>query len=137
VFPITVPPADIPTLASYFVTQLGAAVGKRITEIEKSTIDRLMKYTWPGNIRELRNVLERAVILSPGPALRLDDSELRPALDGSGVVSLTLEDVERGHIQDVLRRAEGRIAGQGGAAAILGVPPSTLRSRMAKLGIKA
>jgi PAS domain S-box-containing protein len=142
VFPLSVPPlrervSDIPVLVSYFATQLAAAVGKKIDEIEAATMERLTEYAWPGNIRELRNVLERAVILSDGRTLRVDAGELRAtpgAPAAAGVLSLA--DMERQHITAVLRQTGGAIAGPGGAARILGVPPSTLRSRMERLGIK-
>lgn len=141
VFPVPVPPlreraTDIPMLASYFVTQLSAAMGKSVETIEPESVERLTRYAWPGNIRELRNVLERAVILCDGRTLRVGERDLvaGPSRDARG--SLSLADAEREHIRSVLGQTGGRIAGPGGAASILGVPPSTLRSRMAKLGIK-
>ena len=143
VFPIAVPPlrdrrADIPVLASYFVTQIAASVGKRIDQIHAGTMERLSRYRWPGNIRELRNVLERAVILSEGGLLRLEDTELGgPATGSVARTSMSLEDVERDHITSVLKQTGGVIGGPTGAAKILGVPPSTLRSAMSRLGIKA
>lgn len=143
VFPLQVPPlrercADIPLLVSFFITQLAATVGKRIDGIEPATMDRLTRYAWPGNIRELRNVLERAVILSTDSTLRIDASELRSAASGPEPVSeaLSLDALERRHILAVLKQTDGAIAGPKGAARILGLPPSTLRSRMARLGIK-
>jgi PAS domain S-box-containing protein len=150
VFPISVPAlreraSDIPILASYFVTQLSGAVGKRIDEIDAATMERLVSYGWPGNIRELRNVLERAVILADGRILRIEDRELRAGGAGAaagaeaGVASkaLSLAAMERAHIAAVLKQTNGAIAGPAGAARILGIPPSTLRSRMARLGITA
>jgi formate hydrogenlyase transcriptional activator len=148
VFPIPVPPlrdraADIPLLASYFVTQIAAAVGKRIDQIDPDSLDRFTRYSWPGNIRELRNILERAVILSPGSTLIVEPSALRAgragalAAVGPAASARSLEDVERDHILATLAQTNGAIAGPAGAAAILGLPPSTLRSRMAKLGIGA
>jgi formate hydrogenlyase transcriptional activator len=144
VFPIAMPPlrerlADIPVLASYFVTQLAATLGKRIDEIDPAAMDRLIHYAWPGNIRELRNVLERAVILNEGPVLRLGESDLATAgpTPGSPASSASLADVERAHIRSVLLQTGGVIGGKSGAAKILGVPSSTLRSTMARLGIKA
>ncbi|HVU64918.1 MAG TPA: sigma 54-interacting transcriptional regulator, partial [Phycisphaerales bacterium] len=143
VFPIQVPPlreraADIPLLASFFVTQLSSSIGKKIDGIDPATLQRLVAYPWPGNIRELRNVLERAIIVSTDSTLRIDASELRSAaapVDASaGAVSL--EEMERRHILDVLRQTDGAIAGPKGAAKVLGLPPSTLRSRMQRLGIK-
>ena len=142
VFPIPVPPLrnrgeDIPLLATYFVTQLATTLGKRFEEIEATAMRRLQQYTWPGNIRELRNVLERAMILSEGPTLRISEAELPHPTDASPTpVTLTLEDVERTHILRILKQTDGVIAGDNGAAKLLGVPPSTLRSTMARLGIK-
>ncbi len=142
VFPVAVPPlreriTDIPILTTYFVTQLAAAVGKRIDEIDAGTMERLTRYGWPGNIRELRNVLERAVILSDGRTLQVDDRELRSHAGRAATASVSLADMEREHIASVLKQTGGAIAGPEGAAAILGLPPSTLRSRMERLGIKA
>lgn len=141
VFPILVPPlrdrvTDIPLLATYFVTQIAAAIGKRFEEIDPDAMQRLQRYAWPGNIRELRNVLERAVILGEGPILRIGEAELRVGPFQQPAPALTLEDVEREHILRVLKQTDGVIAGDGGAAKLLGVPPSTLRSTMARLGIK-
>lgn len=143
VFPVQVPPlrervADIPLLASFFVTQLAGAVGKRIDGVEPATMERLIRYAWPGNIRELRNVLERAVILSTDNTLRVDPGELRaPArAEPAPAPALSLEEVERRHILAVLEQTGGAIAGPKGAAKLLGVPPSTLRSRMERLRIK-
>lgn len=142
VFPIHVPPlrdriSDIPILATYFVTQLAGTLGKRIESIDDATRNRLTQYHWPGNIRELRNVLERAVILTEGTTLRIRDGELRGHAAPERAGSATLADVERQHILSVLKQTGGVIAGNNGAARILGVPPSTLRSSMARLGIKA
>lgn len=146
VFPIKVPPLrdrvnDIPMLAACFITQLAETIGKRFDQIDPSTIERLMRYAWPGNIRELRNVLERAAILCDGPVLRVSEMDLRSldtrAGDTPGPGSLTLEDAERRHIEAVLKQTGGIIAGAAGAAKLLGLPPSTLRSTMARLGIKA
>ncbi len=143
VFPLAVPPlreraGDIPILAQHFVQEIAASLGRRIDGIERATLERLSQYRWPGNIRELRNVLERAVILSDTPMLSLDRGELAAA-EPSGPAPTTvmsLADAERAHIEAVLAQTGGAIAGPGGAAKILGVPPSTLRSRMEKLGIR-
>lgn len=144
VFPLQVPPlrersVDIPILVSFFITQLAGAVGKRIDGIEPATMDRLTRYAWPGNIRELRNVLERAVILSTDSTLRIDASELRSAAHQTLPLTevLSLDELERRHILAVLEQTGGAVAGPKGAAKILGVPPSTLRSRMDRLGIKS
>lgn len=146
VFPISVPPLreraeDIPLLASYFVTQLGPTLGKKFEAIDGKTMERLCRYAWPGNIRELRNTLERAMILGEGTSLRVGESDLLGAASGAGQGSgqglLTLEDMEREHIRAALRQAGGAIAGPNGAAKLLDIPPSTLRSRMERLGLKA
>jgi len=103
-------------------------------------MSKLMGYSWPGNVRELENVIERAVILTTGNVLAFDATWLVP--EGEGGVDLdavhegTLEEVERRHILQVLDKVEWRIAGRGGAAERLGLKPSTLRSRMEKLGVK-
>lgn len=140
VFPIQVPSlrdraADVPMLASFFVTQLSAAIGKKIDRIDPRTLDRLTRYHWPGNIRELRNVLERAVILTAGGELQLEGVDLPAGATVAEPIARTLEDMEKAHILAVLKQTDGAIAGPNGAAIILGLPPSTLRSRMAKLGI--
>ena len=149
VYPITVPPLrdrveDIPALVTHFVRRLSEATGRPISEIPQSVIRALEAYPWPGNIRELENVLERAVILSEGPRLVLPDRYLGakgstpaqiepPSVPGRYA---TLEAVERDHISAVLRSTGGKVAGQSGAATILELHPNTLRSRMKKLGIQ-
>ncbi|MCK6476785.1 MAG: sigma-54 dependent transcriptional regulator, partial [Phycisphaerales bacterium] len=156
VFPLRIPPlrdrvSDIPLLTTYFVTQLASTLGKHFDGINQNSMDRLIAYAWPGNIRELRNLLERAVILSPGPMLNVELGEADrqslqtrqgapevAASENSGQPEVpTLEDMERRHILDVLRQTNGAIAGPKGAAKLLGLPPSTLRSRMERLGIDA
>jgi len=96
----------------------------------------LTRYDWPGNIRELQNVIERAIVLSQGPNLDIDDSFLRPTEVMSSSILNNLEEVERTHILHVLEKTRWVIHGKQGAAEILGINPSTLRSRMLKLGIK-
>ena len=154
VLPVTLPPlrerrADIPLLASFFVDRFSRQFGKDITGISQDTIDALSRYSWPGNIRELQNVIERAVVLCAGSVLRLG-SDLLPlaAEDGeqqslSESASITaenspgsLENVERSHILQVLQETRGVIEGPRGAARILDLHPNTLRSRMKKLGIE-
>jgi transcriptional regulator with GAF, ATPase, and Fis domain len=138
VFPITVPPLrerveDIPMLVWAFVTEFCEKMGKRVDKIAKSDMEALQRYSWPGNIRELRNVIEHAVIVSSGDALEVK----LPQNSDKGINwARTLEEVERRHIMDVLRHTGGRIKGEGGAARVLGMIPSTLTSRMKKLGIR-
>jgi len=138
VFPIVVPPLrdrpeDIPVLAWSFVKEFEKALGKRIESISKEQILALQRYAWPGNIRELRNVIERAVIVSKGPRLVVEPPRARL---GTTRQSLRLADVDRDHIKYVLERTGWRVRGDGGAAALLGLKPSTLEGRMAKLGIR-
>ena len=143
VFPIPLPPLrerkeDIQLLVQYFVNKHMLPMGKRIEKIGHETMRQLMDYPWPGNIRELENVIERAVILSNGPTLEIGD-ELAASLnlmDQGETESLTLEEVERAHIVTVLENTRGVIEGPKGAAGILNLHPNTLRGRMKKLGIK-
>jgi transcriptional regulator with GAF, ATPase, and Fis domain len=136
-FPIHLPPLrdrreDIPLLVWSIIERRQAALGHRIDTVPKRVMDALMRYGWPGNVRELQNVIERALILSPGSALKLEEplaAPTRPTPD-------RLDDVEREHILRVLERCSWRINGTGNAAAVLGLEPSTLRSRMQKLGIR-
>jgi transcriptional regulator with GAF, ATPase, and Fis domain len=139
VFPITVPPLrqrteDIPLLAHAFVERYSKKLGKQITSIQKETMKALQNYPWPGNVRELENVIERAAILCPGPALQLADKLEISCLPFSSTVK-TLEETERNQILKTLSETRWRIEGKEGAAAILGLHPSTLRARMHKLGI--
>ncbi len=143
VFPITLPALrdraeDIPLLARYLVEKYASRVGNRIVAVSPATMRRVVAYRWPGNIRELQNVLERAVILATGPTLELDiDAELPigPAAPADDASTGSLEAVERRHILTVLKQAHWVIDGSRGAAAILGLHPNTLRSRLKKLGI--
>jgi PAS domain S-box-containing protein len=154
VLPITVPPlrkrkSDIPLLTTFFVERFARQFGKQISGVAQDTMQLLSRYDWPGNIRELQNVIERAVVLSKGPVLRLG-SDLLPTRNGAPaeeeVVSLsnadsvesahsTLEQVEKRHILNILEEASWVIEGDRGAAKILDLHPNTLRSRMKKLGI--
>jgi len=138
VFPIRVPALrerveDIPLLVWHFVDEFSKAFGKRIETIAKSNIDALQRYTWPGNIRELRNVVERAMITAAGPRLTIPVPETSSAASGR---SIRLIDVERTHIRRVLESTRWRIRGVGGAAEQLGLKPTTLETRLAKLGLK-
>jgi transcriptional regulator with GAF, ATPase, and Fis domain len=141
VFPLTVPPLrdrreDIPLLVSHFVQAFSAAKGKAVDQIPTAVIDRLVAYSWPGNVRELQNVIERAVITASGSTLKLVDPLAGGSSNARAEGGQTLEEVERQHILQVLARCKGQVAGRGGAAEILGLHPSTLRSRMKKLGVK-
>ena len=138
VFPIRVPPLrdrvdDIPLLVWRFVIEFAKAFGKRIESISRENIEMLQRYHWPGNIRELRNVVERAMIVATGPRLVIPLPATAPAMPG--LVKIRLEDVEREHIRAVLERVRWRIRGMGGAAEQLGLRPTTLETRMAKLGL--
>ncbi|HEV2801421.1 MAG TPA: sigma 54-interacting transcriptional regulator [Pyrinomonadaceae bacterium] len=149
VFPIFLPPLrerveDIPLLAGYFAQKHSRRMNKRIDAIPTETIEALCCYHWPGNVRELENFIERAVILTRGHDLQAPLAELEsPALtveESVGVHAaasalLSLADAERAHIEDVLRHTKGVVGGKGGAAEILGLPISTLRGRMKKLGL--
>ena len=144
VFPIKIPPlrerlGDIPLLIGYFAQKHALRMNKRIDTIPRETVDALCSYSWPGNVRELENFMERSVILSSGSELQAPLGELK--LTTSVTISMpamaqSLEDVERQHIAEILERTRGVIAGKGGAAEILGLPSSTLRNRMKKLGLK-
>ena len=159
VFPVHVPPlrdrrSDIHLLVKFFVSRLSMRFGKKIDIVSQPTMDRLMSYAWPGNIRELENVIERAFVLSQGPVLELDyELESAPAisvsqdtagtlaaevlsLDGSPSHLPSLKEVERNHILAALKLTSGVIEGPKGAAKILNLHPNTLRHRMEKFGIK-
>ncbi len=150
VFPIRLPPLrerpeDIPLLAWSFVREFGRAMGRKIDSIPRATEQTLMRYPWPGNIRELRNVIERAMILNQGSTLQVEMPTLSggtiftPAIAPVGVATangLTLDDTQRCQILAILEKTGWRVSGKNGAAAILGLKPTTLESRMAKLGIK-
>ncbi len=139
VFPITVPPLrqrkeDIPLMVQAFIERYARKLGKQFTSIQKETMKALQDYPWPGNVRELESVIERAVILCPGPVLQLADKLEISSPQLSSAVR-TLEETERNQILKILSETRWRIEGNDGAAAILGIHPSTLRARMHKLGI--
>ncbi len=157
VFPIALPPLreridDIPLLTHFFVQKHATRLARRIEAVEAESIRRLMQYTWPGNIRELENVIERALILSSTPVLRIDPdllgveehSPMRPvqhaSTDRAPLLSPNpdgdLDSIQREHIWSVLREVDWVIEGRNGAAVRLGLKPGTLRHRMKKLGIK-
>ena len=143
VFPITVPPLrerrdDIPLLVRYFVQQYARRMNRRITGIPSETMKALTRYQWPGNIRELQNFIERAVIVSPGPTLQAPVRELKGPRSGpSATAAVTLADAESEAIVRALREAGGRVGGPQGAAAKLGMKRTTLQAKMRKLGIEA
>jgi len=148
-FPISLPalrdrPADIPEFVRYFVQQFAHSMDKTMETIPEQTIRSLVAHPWPGNIRELQNVIERAVILSSGPELRLEFSDLKTSgatkYDSSGKppqgnLQRALQETERRWILNALEQSRWVIAGPHGAAAHLGVKRSTLQARMQKLGI--
>jgi chemotaxis protein methyltransferase CheR len=140
IFPITMPPLrdrldDIPLLVDFYVDKISKRLGKSIEIVPVSVMDSLKEYHWPGNIRELENVLERAVICSSGPKLRLVDELKKPHKDLMKSEH-TLEDVEREHITRVLEQVQWKVSGKNSAAEILGLDRSTLRARMRKLNIR-
>jgi PAS domain S-box-containing protein len=141
VFPILIPPLrerreDIPLLVRFFVDKHARRLCKKIETIDPGTMRALSRWDWPGNIRELENFIERAVILTKGPVLRAPLSELEMPEESAPVQGTTLEANEREHILRVLREAKGRIAGPQGAAARLGLIRTTLNSKLKKLGIE-
>jgi formate hydrogenlyase transcriptional activator len=140
VFPITLPPLreraeDIPALVRHFAQKFALRMKKRIETIPADAMKALQAYAWPGNIRELENFIERAVILTSGSDLRVPLSELKTLSPSSNGSPKTLEDAEREHILKALREAKWTIGGSGGAAARLGMKRTTLQSKMQKLGI--
>src|SRR6267378_3145088 len=151
VIPLRIPPlrerrSDIAQLAMYFAERSARKSGRPMQAIASETLCRLADYDWPGNVRELQNVIERAVVLSPGPVLEIDPLLLKPAPAVAAPTkppaksailddATALEEMERRHILSVLKRASWVIEGSNGAARLLDLHPSTLRSRMQKLGI--
>jgi transcriptional regulator with GAF, ATPase, and Fis domain len=158
VYPIKVPPLrerqeDIEPLATAFLAQAGQGLGRRFHGIPRDTLQSLLRYRWPGNVRELQNVIERAAVISDGATLRLPEGWQAAPSSGSSPLpatvaqaaemfdaipqgATTLTEVEREYILKVLQAAGWRVEGKKGAAVMLGLKPSTLRSRMRKLGIE-
>jgi transcriptional regulator with GAF, ATPase, and Fis domain len=137
VFPIRVPPLrdrvdDIPALVRHILNDLSSRMGKKVEGIRASTLRDFQSYLWPGNIRELRNVIERNLILNSGPCFQADISDLGP----SSTQNRPLSVLEGDHIREVLQSTRWRIRGRSGAAQILGLKPTTLEARMKKLGIR-
>jgi formate hydrogenlyase transcriptional activator len=141
VFPLAVPPlrerrADIPLLARHFLEKYVDKTGRALEGITPISMERLNQYHWPGNVRELQNVIERMAIVASGPLLEIDDALVAPAAADAAVPTTgSLHNVARNHIERVLKDCRGIIEGSRGAAAILGLKPSTLRYRMKLLGI--
>jgi formate hydrogenlyase transcriptional activator len=159
VFPVEIPPlrerrSDIPHLVTVFLSRFSERFGKRIEGVSQEAMERLMNYPWPGNIRELQNVMERAIVLSAGPILQLDEGlvpvastandvklpevtgQVIPPIDLTSSKFPTLEEIERSHILAALQQSGGVVDGSNGAARMLDLHPNTLRHRMEKLGIK-
>jgi len=148
VFPVRVPPlrdrrGDIPQLVMFFLARFAKEFGKPVEVVSQPTMERLVAYDWPGNIRELQNIIERAAVLSSGRVLELGPdllpvgrpvsaASVRPEAPADGV---TLEEMERRHIREALERSRWVVEGPAGAAKALGLHPNTLRSRMSRLGI--
>jgi transcriptional regulator with GAF, ATPase, and Fis domain len=138
VFPLRLPPLrerreDIPELVWAFVREFAESMGRCVESVSRRSMEALQACAWPGNIRELRNTVERALIVHDGPVLHLDAPEC-DNLSGADITSL--EEIERRHIQAILTRTRWRIRGGHGAAALVGLKPTTLESRMQKLGIR-
>jgi formate hydrogenlyase transcriptional activator len=160
VFPIEVPPlrerrSDIPQLVAFCISRFSKRLGKKIDGVSRESMENLVNYPWPGNIRELQNIIERAVVLSVDPTLRLDRDLMPVAASPKGIEAaetdapehrqadlespkllLTLDEVDRNHILAALQHTSGVVDGPKGAAKILNLHPNTLRHRMDKLGIK-
>lgn len=138
VFPIVLPPLrnrqeDIPELVHFFIKEFSEKLGKQVTSISQSSMRKLQKCHWPGNIRELKNIIERAMIISPGHILEVELPESGAVAKTNGV---TLEEVQKNHILEILKLTNWRIRGNNGAAETLGLKPTTLEARMSRLGIK-
>jgi len=138
VFPIVVPPLrerveDIPALAWEFVDEFSKTFGKPIESISKESMRQFQQYQWPGNVRELRNVIERAMILATGPCLTVPLPDSGPVHHSPS--GQTLRSLEIDHIRATLESTNWRVRGHGGAAERLGLKPTTLEGRMAKLGL--
>jgi formate hydrogenlyase transcriptional activator len=142
VFPIEIPPLrerreDIPLLVNYFVTKLSRQMRKQIQSMPRQTMELLTNCPWKGNVRELANFIERAVILTRGNELEVPTAELNPSCEVrvAGFSTSTFRQAESGVIIDALRAASGRIAGKGGAAERLGLKRTTLQNKIRRLGI--
>jgi formate hydrogenlyase transcriptional activator len=140
VYSILIPPLrdrrdDIPLLATLFIRMLASRMNKEVREIAEEALELLKRHNWPGNVRELRNFIERALIHSSGPRLEIPPEEFDAGSDSKAVTTQTLAEAERCHILSVLDQTNGVVSGRNGAASRLGLPRTTLMSRMHKLGI--
>jgi transcriptional regulator with GAF, ATPase, and Fis domain len=143
VFPVFVPPLrdrkeDIPVLVHYFIDKFSRKMGKKIGRVASEALKALIDYAWPGNVRELEHFIERAVILSDGGKIHLGglDDSFVPRISSEALPVTPLADMERGYIERILNATHWRVSGPNGAASILGLKPTTLISRMKKLGIE-
>jgi DNA-binding NtrC family response regulator len=145
VFPIELPPLrerteDIPILARHFIDYYNSKAGKKITGLSEKVLKNLAAYHWPGNIRELENYIERSILLTKGNIIEESIPLTKQTKDDSGIIqnkrAKTIFENERDYIIHILKKCNGRIWGAGGAAEILNIPPTTLRSKMKKLGIE-
>jgi formate hydrogenlyase transcriptional activator len=141
VFPLEVPALrerkdDLPLLVNFFLSKCAKKLAKEVQGVSQKSMDNLANYDWPGNIRELQNIVERAVVLAGGPIVQIDESMIRSGEAVQESALDTLENAERNHILRALKETHWVVHGKKGAAEILGINPSTLRSRMEKLGIK-
>jgi formate hydrogenlyase transcriptional activator len=141
VFPLAVPALrerkdDIPLLVNFFLSKFGKKLGKEMRGVSQKSMDSLLSYDWPGNVRELQNIVERAAVLASGPIVQIDEAMMRSGETAQESAVDTLENAERNHILRALNETRWVVHGKKGAAELLGINPSTLRSRMEKLGIK-
>jgi DNA-binding NtrC family response regulator len=141
VFPIRLPPLckrkdDIPLLVNHFVQKYSAKIGKQVTTVSQKVMERLQAYDWPGNVRELENIIERAVIVCQDSSLKIGDWLPQQGASSAPAELTTLEDAEKAHILKALEFTDWRVSGAKGAARVLGIKPTTLESRMKKLGIR-
>jgi transcriptional regulator with GAF, ATPase, and Fis domain len=143
VFPVSIPPLrdrkeDIPFLVHHFIDLFSKKMGKKIGKTANGVLKMLVEYSWPGNVRELEHFIERAVILSDDGKIHFSglDGSLNPRIAGEGLPVTPLADMERGYIEKILNATRWKVSGPNGAASILGLKPTTLISRMKKLGIE-
>jgi len=145
VFPIHMPPLrerreDLPMLAAHFIDRHRQRSGKKITNISHRALEALMRYDWPGNVRELETLIERSILMTTGPTIKdiplPADGNIHVSDASSGSSFKTLDELEKDHILAVLKKCNHKIGGPGGAAELLQLPPTTLHSKIKKLGIK-